>query len=1318
MNENLEENQEDVPQVFDSEFIKNEILKLSFGITSKEALTKVLELHPPEINKIWRQLVELQVINEDGCLKPTPYESEASHVFQSCPSLSKILQHRLADHLKSVRSKFKLIQIPIHLQNFVISHLDQFIESAKLAKLKMHENIDYVIETPKGNSFNRQIIIVDRSTGTDLLSTQWNNGLHQFLQLKHGCKLTPLSTKAVFVSNVTYLKRYANLIGLSGTLGSGDEENLLKNLYAAKMLKVPTDKPKQFYEQTPIIVKTRELWKMSIFNEIVCKIKNKRSILVIMDSINDVNEIKTYIQDLVTKKLDNPEASEIFKILADPKNILTYTRDYVPFFYGEEDNKSLLKPQKVLIATNLAGRGTDIKLDEELVKNGGLHVVVAFCPKNIRIEEQAFGRAARGGDLGSARMIIRERNIDVGGLKKKRNLEEKTRLKLIKNKYEKITKIEEECFSKFGEKFQQLSKDLDDSPESKLKQKAMLDRWALWLDNYTLKNCINHSNLSTTTEKEIMQIFEHKNYDDIPPLFIKSIMIRSKSIIKNVQKIYTLDMIKFKEAVSIETKTCQPNSFDLILSQAKIDEKWSSDYIQKYFNGPEFRNDYLNCDQEILSSILSEQHIQNLNKCGAIIENESGILTLNQGNFPKFDSITTKDLSLYGIPEEEAEICIDKLVSNGIVLKSGEVYRLKNRFNNSKIPVHYHENLHQALEISFAYRIAYKQMIENFKLNSDKNTIPLISHPEELLFYELCEVNLIEPYRVNYANFDKRQIEKLLSEIVPHEKINFIYKILKKALPTLLKLKHHDIKLNVISEEFMKSDEVLGIEAKTFENNGLPYVISVKKKFWIRRTSQMLLNVLPIGLEMLSSVITAPPKTIARFLSNGFAMYTSSRFNFFTRHDGEFESISEFDTFQGSVEIAQLTMEPYTQIESSSISSGSTMSSDFYQYITNFHMKIRQNWQFTEATKKLANGLMALQKHLEKFILATSISSLNTNNALEQIFTLTQEKLGPNKTKEILFSAHQNFIQNSIDEITTELKFYLHVLKKFLFIQLQNISEVKMLDTWILRTCENFEEKENFKSKLEHSIAEKCENRLSAQDKFDPDFKLECEFDPKILETWLKSYLKPSLEKSFQEILPKFQEDLENRLHYIMDTGHGEDIFQSKSPEIFLKQIEIKEKLFDTEDQGKREQKLDPLKEDYDKLLVDLYMRTHDSKWIADAVRANAYLDARCLSVIAQGLHKVLAKRVENFTGIRLVLLNSDEKYEFISSPEYYTDLAIEMLDHQFQVAPRSARPKNCSTKTFITIMEALVHDHYELTHCWANSRDFCEELASEIVLL
>lgn len=80
-------------------------------------------------------------------------------------------------------------------------------------------------------------------------------------------------------------------------------------------------------------------------------------------------------------------------------------------------------------------------------------------------------------------------------------------------------------------------------------------------------------------------------------------------------------------------------------------------------------------------------------------------------------------------------------------------------------------------------------------------------------------------------------------------------------------------------------------------------------------------------------------------------MYTSSGFNFFTRHDGEFESISEFDTFQGSVEIAQLTMEPYTQIESSSISSGSTMSSDFYQYITNFHMKIRQNWQFTEATK-------------------------------------------------------------------------------------------------------------------------------------------------------------------------------------------------------------------------------------------------------------------------------------------------------------------------------------------------------------------------------
>lgn len=397
-------------------------------MTTKEALAKILESDSFEIHKIWENLVSANVIAQNGRLARIPYGQTSALIENACHGLPINLQSRLINHLKSIRPKQPFFRIPKYLESFFLSHLDHFIESAKVAKLKMKPNVDYVIGLPKGKEDSPQIIIQDRSTGTDLISTQYSNGLQQFLQLKHGCRLTPLSLKAVFISNVTFFKKYDHMLGLSGTLGSDQEEDLLRRLYKAKMIRIPTDRPKNFYEERPVIATNQESWRESIFNEIFKKIKERRSVLVVMDSIHQVSEMEGYIRKSAKKVktlMISEEDEEIAKILEDPQNILTYTRDYKPFSYGNS-----FEPQKVIIATNLAGRGTDIRLHEDLIKNGGLHVLLTFCPLNIRIEEQAFGRAGRAGEPGSARMVILDRNAAEDELKKKRDFEEKTRLKV------------------------------------------------------------------------------------------------------------------------------------------------------------------------------------------------------------------------------------------------------------------------------------------------------------------------------------------------------------------------------------------------------------------------------------------------------------------------------------------------------------------------------------------------------------------------------------------------------------------------------------------------------------------------------------------------------------------------------------------------------------------------------------------------------------------------------------------------------------------------------------------------------------------------
>ena len=187
------------------------------------------------------------------------------------------------------------------------------------------------------------------------------------------------------------------------------------------------------------------------------------------------------------------------KVMTDAfENLIVYRRDHDQF---DLSGINALLRSRIIIATNLAGRGTDIELNESLQQAGGLHVIVAFLPENCRIEEQAFGRAARCGHPGSGQIIALiedDKRIDASEtptifqLKEFRDNAEVHRLHSLKQRYDYHTAVEERCLNTFWEYCSRALESVQSTKSAgntnvlpmpmEVVYFALLDEWALWLD--------------------------------------------------------------------------------------------------------------------------------------------------------------------------------------------------------------------------------------------------------------------------------------------------------------------------------------------------------------------------------------------------------------------------------------------------------------------------------------------------------------------------------------------------------------------------------------------------------------------------------------------------------------------------------------------------------------------------------------------------------------------------------------------------------------------------------------------------------------------
>ncbi|SEH38397.1 preprotein translocase subunit SecA [Selenomonas sp. KH1T6] len=258
-------------------------------------------------------------------------------------------------------------------ENIELSHC---FNAALRAKALMKRDRDYVVR-------NDEIIIVDEFTGRLMEGRRYSDGLHQAIEAKEGVKIQRESQTLATITFQNYFRMYDKLGGMTGTAKTEEDEFL--KIYNLPVIVVPTNKPVQRIDHPDLIYKTKKA-KYKAVGQKVAEIHAKgQPVLIGTTSITQSEEL-----------------SAVLKKYGIPHNVLNAK------FHEKEAEIVADAGQKgaVTIATNMAGRGTDIKLGEGVEELGGLFIVGTERHESRRIDNQLRGRAGRQGDPGESRFFL------------------------------------------------------------------------------------------------------------------------------------------------------------------------------------------------------------------------------------------------------------------------------------------------------------------------------------------------------------------------------------------------------------------------------------------------------------------------------------------------------------------------------------------------------------------------------------------------------------------------------------------------------------------------------------------------------------------------------------------------------------------------------------------------------------------------------------------------------------------------------------------------------------------------------------------------
>ena len=250
------------------------------------------------------------------------------------------------------------------------------VVNAILAEYAYHKDIDYIVENGK------EISIIDKNTGRVATGKRLSNGLHEAIEAKEGVTIKLSNIVTARCTFPDFFSMYEN--GVCGMTGTSNIE-AFRDLYHLETYEVPSRKPNIRIDYEDEVYLTKEAKYKAIINEVISCNENLQPVLIGTDSIEESETISKLLSEQgIRHQLLNAVRNE--------------NED------GIIKNAGLLG--KVTVTTNMAGRGTDIKLGDGVSEVGGLHVISTTYNKSERIDNQLRGRAARQGDPGSSKCFV------------------------------------------------------------------------------------------------------------------------------------------------------------------------------------------------------------------------------------------------------------------------------------------------------------------------------------------------------------------------------------------------------------------------------------------------------------------------------------------------------------------------------------------------------------------------------------------------------------------------------------------------------------------------------------------------------------------------------------------------------------------------------------------------------------------------------------------------------------------------------------------------------------------------------------------------
>ncbi|HEU5139246.1 MAG TPA: preprotein translocase subunit SecA [Bacillales bacterium] len=254
--------------------------------------------------------------------------------------------------------------------------LNHHVHQALKAHVIMQRDTDYVVQ-------DGEIVIVDQFTGRLMKGRRYSEGLHQAIEAKERLEIQRESMTLATITFQNYFRRYEKLSGMTGTAKTEEEE--FQNIYGMDVIAIPTNRPVIREDRSDLIYKSMEGKFQAVVDEIAQRHETGQPVLVGTVAV----ETSELISKLLKKRgirhnvLNAKNHASEAEIIADA---------------GQQGS--------VTIATNMAGRGTDIKLGEGVRELGGLHIIGTERHESRRIDNQLRGRSGRQGDPGSSQFYL------------------------------------------------------------------------------------------------------------------------------------------------------------------------------------------------------------------------------------------------------------------------------------------------------------------------------------------------------------------------------------------------------------------------------------------------------------------------------------------------------------------------------------------------------------------------------------------------------------------------------------------------------------------------------------------------------------------------------------------------------------------------------------------------------------------------------------------------------------------------------------------------------------------------------------------------